>query len=152
VSNYLALATLTATIARLVGAALEQIPNPSAIPRVRFGAPQVDAQFVGCTIFVSRVAFIDRPRAALDVDYLFTFGGDDATLEPQRFLGSVIGALHANPILGSDAIQRAIAANSFLEGADLQAQVELIRITPHTIDQPTSGLTVGYTAAAIMLD
>jgi uncharacterized protein DUF4255 len=152
VSNYLALATLTVTIARLVGAALEQIPNPSALARVRFGAPQVDAQFVGCTIFVSRVGFVDRPRAALDVDYLFTFSGDEETLEPQRFLGSVIGALHANPVLGSDAIRQAIAANSFLAGADLDAQLVLIRLTPRNLDQPTLGLSVGYTAAAITLD
>jgi hypothetical protein len=182
VSNYLALATVTATVARLVGEALEQIPNPSGIPRVRFGPPQVDAQYVGCTIFMYRVVtnpfrrnedlptrndaggFVERPRATLDVDYLFTFAGEEATLEPQRFLGSVISALHTQPFLARDAIRRTIAASSYLKGSDLDAQVSHIHLTPREVDQQTMGqlwstfpqapynVSVVYTASAIVIE
>lgn len=181
-SNYLALATVSATVGRLVGEALEQIPNPSGIPRVRFGPPQADAQYVGCTIFVYRVAtnpflrnedlptrnddgaFVQRPQATLDVDYLFTFAGEEATLEPQRFLGSVICALHAQPVLASDAIRRTIAASSYLKGSDVDAQIDRISLRPRDIDQQTMGqlwntfpqvpynLSVVYTASAILID
>jgi len=182
VSNYLALATVSATVGRVVGEALEQIANPSGIPRVRFGPPQVDAQYVGCTIFLYRVVtnpyrrnddlplrndgggFVKRPRATLDADYLFTFAGEEATLEPQRFLGSVVSALHAQPFLARDAIRRTIAASSYLKGSDLDAQIDHIRLTPHGIDQQTMGqlwmsfpqvpynVSVVYTASAILLD
>jgi hypothetical protein len=162
VSNSLALATMTATVARLVGAALEQVPNPSAIPRVRFGAPQLEPQFVGCTIFASRIGFIDRPHAALEVDYLLTFAGEEATLEPQRFLGSVVTALHAQPVLAADVIRQTITANAFLEGSDLGVQVDLVRLTPRNVDLQTLGQLVNvfphmpyniwvvYTASAIV--
>jgi hypothetical protein len=182
VSNHLAIATVTATVARLVGEALEQIPNPSGIPRVRFGPPQADAQYVGCTIFAYRVVtnafrrnddlatrndlggFVVRPRAMLDVDYLFTFAGEEATLEPQRFLGAVISALHAQPFLSRDAIRRTIATSSYLRGSDLEAEVDHIRFTPRDIDQHSMGqlwstfpqvpynLSVVYTASAIALE
>jgi Pvc16 N-terminal domain len=182
VSNYLALATVTATVARLVGEALEQIPNPSGIPRVRFGPPQADAQYVGCTIFMYRVVtnpyrrnedlatrddagtFLQRPRATLDVDYLFTFAGEESTLEPQRFLGSVITALHAQPFLSRDAIRRTIAASSYLKGSDMAAQVGHIRLAPRDVEQTAMSqlwntfpqvpynISVAYTASAIVLE
>jgi Pvc16 N-terminal domain len=182
VSNYLALATVTATLARLVGEALEQIPNPSGIPRVRLGPPQADPQDVGCTIFMYRVVtnafrrnddlatrddtggFVQRPRATVDADYLLTFAGDEATLEPQRFLGSVITAIQAQPFLGRDAIRRTIAAGSFLKGSDADQQLDHIRLAPRDLDQHTMAqlwntfpqvpynLSVVYTASTILLD
>ena len=40
-----------------------------------------------------------RPRAAVDLHYLFTFYGDESTYEPERLLGCVVSALHARPAL-----------------------------------------------------
>ncbi len=42
---------------------------------------------------------IKRPQVALDLHYLFTFYGDDSTLEQQRMLASVALTLQANPTL-----------------------------------------------------
>jgi hypothetical protein len=181
VSNYLALATVTATVGRLVGEALERVPNPSGIPRVRFGAPQADPQYVGCSIFMYRVVmnpfrrnedlatrddtgrFVERPRIALDVDYLFTFAGDESTLEPQRFLGSVVSALQTQPFLARDAIRRTIAASSYLKGSDLDLDAGQIRLSPRDVDQQSMSqlwntfpqvpynVSVVYTASAILI-
>jgi len=182
VSNYLAIATVSATVGRLVGEALERVPNPSGIPRVRFGPPQVDPQYVGCTIFLFRVStnafrrnddlatrddngvFVERPRAVVDVDYLFTFAGEEATLEPQRFLGAVVSALHTRPFLSREAIRRTIVGSTYLKGSDLDAQVHHVRFTPRDLDQQTMGqlwstfpqvpynVSVVYTASAIIID
>ncbi len=90
-SNYLAIATVTAVFGDMIGKALARIPNPSGIPRVRFGPPQPDPQFVGCSLFlygVSLQAAVRRNAAVVDANYLLTFAGDEETLEPQRFLGA----------------------------------------------------------------
>ena len=50
-----------------------------------------------------------RPQAALDLHYLLTFYGNEAQLEPQRLLGSVVRTLHARPVLTRQQIQQTIA-------------------------------------------
>jgi hypothetical protein len=181
-SNYLALATVTATIGRLIGEALEAIPDPSGIPRVRYGPPSADPQQVGCTIFLYRVAmnpfrrnedlatrnavgeYVERPRAVLDADYLLTFSGDETTLEPQRFLGATVTALHARPFLPADEIRRVVAATTYLSGSDLANGVERVRIAPTSIDhqslaqlwntfpQVPYNVSMVYGASAIVLE
>lgn len=78
-----------------------------------------------------------RPQVALDLHYLFTFYGDDTALEPQRLLGAVTLALHANPVLARSIIQPAPIApihQGQAPGAALDSsldkQSQLIRITP----------------------
>src|SRR5271165_6668918 len=51
---------------------------------------------------------VQRPRIALDLNYLFTFYGNDAELEPQRLLGCVAGVLNASPILSAEEINQAL--------------------------------------------
>jgi hypothetical protein len=180
-SNYLALAAVTATLGRMIGEALEQIPDPSGIPRVRFGPPQADPQHLGCSVFLYRVsvnpfrrnedlptrnaagALVDRPRAVLDADYLLTFSGDEKTLEPLRFLGAVVSALQAQPVIPRDAIKRAIAGFDFLRDSDLDEDAGLIRLTPGVIDhqsmaqlwntfpQVPYNVSIVYTASAIVI-
>ena len=151
-SNYLSLAAVTATLGRVVGSALEGVPNPSGIPRVRYGPPREDPQHTGCTIFLFRIApdatrrnddlptrngnggYYRRPCLYVNAEYLLTFDGDYATLEAQRFLGAVAGALHAYPCLDPDDIKRTIAATSYLKGCDLGASTTPIRLTPATLD------------------
>ncbi len=180
-SNYLALATVTATFGRLIGEALEQIPHPSGIPRVRFGPPRADAQDVGCTLSLYRVsvnafrrdgdlptrnaagALVERPRAVLDADYLLTFAGDEKTLEPQRFLGVVVSALQMQPIIPRDAIKRTIADLDFLRSSDLDQDTGHIRLAPGMIDHQSMAqlwntfpevpynVSIVYTASAIVI-
>jgi hypothetical protein len=73
---------------------------------------------------------INRPRAALDLYYLFTFYGDEAHQEPQRIMGSVISTLHSRPVLSRQQIREAISHADFLNGSDLGEEIELVRFTP----------------------
>lgn len=180
-SNYLTIATVTATLGRMVSEALESVPNPSGIPQVRYGPPQADPQYVGCSIFLCRVTpnaarrnedlptrddsgnFTQRPRLMLDADYLLSFSGDESTLESQRFLGSVAIALHARPFVASDAVKKTISGTSFLRGSDYDFE-SLVRITPANLDyhlmsqiwsvfpQVQYSVSMLYTASCIPVD
>ena len=116
-SNHLSLAATTAAIALATEDALERAFGPSPSARVRCGPPDADSAFAGCTLFLYRVqtsAFVNNdslptrdasgalvriPRVALDADYLFTFFGDEGTLEPQRLLGAALVGFAAHPVL-----------------------------------------------------
>lgn len=69
------------------------------------------------------------PRAALDMDYLISFYGDESQLVPQRMLGSVVRALYVQPILSRDDILAA-EAQPFLAGSDLSTSPQRVRFTP----------------------
>jgi Pvc16 N-terminal domain len=75
---------------------------------------------------------IQRPQAAIDLHYLFSFYGGDVDLEPQRLLGSTVAFLHAQPLLTRAQIQAAVTDSSrqFLAESDLAEQVDLIRFAP----------------------
>ncbi len=73
---------------------------------------------------------VQRPRAALDLYYLFTFYGDEAHQEPQQIMGCVISALHSWPALTRQQIQKAISHADFLNESDLDEEIELVRFTP----------------------
>jgi hypothetical protein len=75
-------------------------------------------------------ALLRRPQTALDLHYLLTFYGDETRLEQQRLLGAVALALHAHPVLPRDLIQHVEAQTTFLAGADLAQQSELVRFVP----------------------
>lgn len=150
-SNYLSIAAVTATFGRIVSEALEHIPNPSAIPKVRFGPPQPDPQHIGCTLFLFRVSpnasrrnddlptrddagtYVKRPCLYLDADYLLTFAGDETTLEAQRFLGAVASAIHAQPYLPAEALRRTLSGVSYLRGANIEPETK-IRLIPASVD------------------
>jgi hypothetical protein len=180
-SNYLAVATVTATLGRIVSEALDRVPDPSGIPKVRFGPPQADPQRIGCTIFLYRTTinaflrnddlptrddggqFVKRPRVTVDADYLMTFAGDETTLEAQRFLGAVVSTLHAQPFLSQDAVRRTISGTSYLRASDFDPQTK-VRLVPLAIDhqliaqlwstfpQVPYNVSVLYTATSIPID
>ena len=75
---------------------------------------------------------VKRPQIALDLHYLFTFYGDDSTLEQQRMLASVALTLQANPTLPRSLIASVQTATPFLHSSNLHTQAELIRFTPIT--------------------
>ena len=53
-----------------------------------------------------------NPRAAIDLHYLITFFGDEATLEPQRLMGSVVHLLNDEPVLTPPRIQDRVESAS----------------------------------------
>lgn len=71
-----------------------------------------------------------KPQVALDLHYLFTFYGDETSLEQQRLLGAVSLALHAHPRLDRAMIKAAETGATFLNTANLDSQSELIRFVP----------------------
>jgi Pvc16 N-terminal domain len=58
----------------------------------------------------------NSPVLKLDLDYMITFFGDDARLDPQRLLGLVAGGLNAEPYIPRDMLRAAVASTPWLSG------------------------------------
>jgi hypothetical protein len=147
VSNHLAIAAVTAGLKSLLEPIVENAVGGAS---VQFGRPNnADASTKAVNIYLYQVTpnsayrnadlptrrsdgtLANRPQAALDLHYLFTFHGDDSKFEPQRLLGVVATKLHAHPLLSRADIQGGL--NMFkplLDESDLADQPEPIRITP----------------------
>ena len=72
----------------------------------------------------------NSPVLKLDLDYMITFFGDDARLDPQRLLGLVAGGLNAEPYIPRDMLRSAIATTPWLGGGDQELPREEIVVTP----------------------
>lgn len=184
-SNFLAIAAVTETLRQFVLEAVQTVPKLSASPVVKAGRPEnAGTQFVGVNVYLFRVepnaalansdqpnrlpdgSLVKRPRLALNLFYLLTFFGDEVTLEPQRLLGSVMIAMHAQSVLTPAVIGRALnrATQDFLRASDLAEQTERIKITPLNLTleelskmwtvffQVTHALSVAYQASVVLLE
>ena len=145
-SNYLAIATVTAALQQVlhtpvsnaVGSAVVGFNRPDAgtatTPLVNIFLYQVtpNAAYRNEDLPTRRSdgSLSQRPQAAFDLHYLFTFHGNDAQLEPQRLLGAVATTLHSQPLLSTDNINNAVTTFSFLAGSGLDSQIERVRFTP----------------------
>jgi len=185
-SNPLAVATVTASLAQHISSFISD-GRPLQIPgaRVTFLNPSSEQLQTGestVNIFLFRVnrnaslnnndlptrsggaGFMNRPSAAVDLDYLVTFFGDDRELAPQRLLGSVVSGLHAEPVLGRKLIQDTIDATPWLKGSDLADQVESVKVTQAMVEpdlmvrfwteliKSDYQLSVFYHASVVLLD
>jgi hypothetical protein len=147
-SNYLAIATVTAALQQVL-----QNPVAAAVSGANVGFYRPNATNTGNTgplvnVYLFQVtpnaAYrnvdlptrrsdgtpVRRPLTALDLHYLFTFHGSDEKLEPQRMLGAVASTLQAQPLLSVQNIQAAESHFTFLLGSGLENQLERIRFTP----------------------
>jgi hypothetical protein len=145
-SNYLAIATVTAALQQVlmtpvgnavVGAKVgfsRPDTSSSATPLVNIFLYQItpNAAFRNADLPMRRSdgSLAQRATAAFDLHYIFTFHGDDTKLEPQRLLGAVATALHAQPLLSADNINNAGSSFGFLAGSGLDSQIERVRFTP----------------------
>jgi hypothetical protein len=147
VSNSLAIATVTAGLEQMLTPIIQKAV---ANAKIAFGRPAAtDNQTPLVNVYLYQVTpnaayrnadlptrgsdgtLMNRPQAALDLHYLFTFHGDDTKLEPQRLLGAVATKLHAQPILSQQNINSALNQHSdFLAASDLANQPEKVRVTP----------------------
>lgn len=149
-SNFLAIATVTAALSEVLSEALApDVGNVSVTTSRPDGNGSMPA--TGVNVFLYQVTpnaawnnadlptrrsngeLIQRPQAALDLHYLLTFYGDEAELQPQRVLGSVVRTLHARPVLTREIIRQTIARakfSSFLATSNLADAVELVKFTP----------------------
>lgn len=188
-SNSLAIATVTATLQRVLQQALNGAGagavDGAEVKAVRPGAQGTVALGKGVALYLYQVTpnvagrnadlptrsgdggLRQRPRAALDLVYLLSFYGDEATLEPQRLLGIVASHMHAHPVLSPQAIRETLADavfRPFLEGSDLAEQVERVRFTPVSFSleemsklwsvffQTTHALSLVYQASVVFIE
>lgn len=149
-SNFLAIAAVTAGLRKLVGDAIREAVPGTDVTTQRPDAAEIGSPRPRVNVFLYQIVpnaswrnadlptrrgdgmLTQRPQAALDLHYLLSFFGDEEELEPQRLLGSTISALHAQPVLTREAARAAIAAGpgTFLANADLAEQQELVRFSP----------------------
>jgi Pvc16 N-terminal domain len=153
-SNFRAIATVTATLQRVLQAAVQSDVPGAGVSTVRPSeGANTHLPTTGINLFLYQVApnphrsnldlptrrsdgdLVQRPQIALDLHYLLSFYGDDLALEPQRLLGSTVAFLHGQPLITRAQIEAAIADNAkpFLANSDLADQPELVRFTPLTI-------------------
>ncbi len=151
-SNYLAIAALTATLKNFLQEAVgTNIPN-ARVKTVRPDLLGNDQLETGINLFMYQAlinpshanddlptrrsdgSLGQRPSIALDLCYLLTFFGDENLLEPQRLMGRTVSALHARPIFNSEIIRSAIEDPQYneigLAQSDLAEQISSIRFSP----------------------
>jgi len=146
-SNYLAIATVTATLQRLLQSAI-QLDLPGAkVTTVRPEASGGKTPEVGVNIYLYQATpsrawenadlrnrrpkgeLTKQAQAALDLFYIMTFYGNDIELEPQRLLGSAVRTIVDNPIFTPEMIRATLNHSSFRYLADSTLEQQLDRVT-----------------------
>lgn len=156
-SNYQAVATVTATLRRELQNLLATL-NPPANATVQVTRPGSAAAGAGLHLYLYRItqhpAFTNAdlptrgfdgrlsevPSAPLVLHYLLTFFGDDVQFDGQLILGAVAAHLRARPNLTRAAVADTIADaaySPFVGDSDLDEAPELVKLTPTplTIDE-----------------
>jgi len=181
VSNALAIATVTA--------ALEQVVRRAAQSEVygadvRVGRPDSSAAGQPARIYLylyqvtpnaslrnvdlpsrdSEGKLTSRPQAALDLNYLLAFYGDETDLTPERMMGAVIRDLHAHPLLHRELVETLVEHNDALSASDLHQAAEPVRLTPVSLSlddlsklwsvffQTPHARTLTYRASVVLID
>ncbi len=173
-SNYLAIATVTEVLKDLVqgsvqGASVTTM-HPSKLkesPAINIYMYQVNPNKALRNMDLptrnSDGAVIQRPQVALNLNYLFSFYGNDATHEPQRLLGSVVAAIHARPVLESRQIRDVIDKIEYIKDSDLDSGVEQVKFTtiPFSLEESFKfwsafraqhALAIAYEARVVLIE
>ncbi len=177
-SNYLAIATVTEVLKDIVQGAVKSVPG-AAVKTLHPSSQKDKNASVNIYMYLTSPnkalrnmdlptrgrdgSLIKCPQVALNMNYLFSFYGDDAKQEPQRLLGSVAAAIHASPVLESGQVRDVIAKTDFLEHSDLDKSVEQVRFTPipFTLEesyrlwstlQAQYALSIAYEARVVVIE
>ena len=148
-SNYLAIATVTATLQRILQAVIQQDIEGARATTLSPSAISTGAPEVGVNIFLYQVtsnpalanydSTPNRTKAnplnrqvAIDLFYMMSCYGNDAELQPQRVLGSVVSTLVDKRILTTELIRSTCNDSTFpfLVDSDLVDQIQQINIVP----------------------
>ncbi len=181
-SNYLAVATVTAALKQMLEGPLRQVVSSADVKIVR---PDRNVPTKGVNIFLYQVSpnasmrnadlptrgprgeLVKRPTAAIDLHYLFTFYGDEPTLEPQLLLGTTVRLLHAQPFITRQLIRDTLASADFkivLDKSNLADAVDLVKLTPLNLSledlsklwsvffQTPYALSVSYLASLVLIE
>ena len=150
-SNYLAIATVTATLQRTVQAALQN--DVEGVRVTTLGASEIGSNppELGVNVFLYQVnnnnalnnadaaaslskGNITRRQVALDLYYMLSFYGNNNFLKPQQMLGCVVRTLHDRPIITSAMIRDTVAEVDFLKDSDLAEQIQQLELIPLNLD------------------
>lgn len=148
-SNYLAVAMITATLQRTLQGVVQRDIEGARVTTVRPSDIGNGTPETGVNVFLYQVitnpalnnidATPSRSRgnptkrqAALDLYYMFSFYGNEVELEPQRLLGSVVRSLNDKRVISQEMIRESCrdATLAFLQESDLADQVQQISIVP----------------------
>jgi hypothetical protein len=153
VSNHLAIATVTASLAQVLQGAVQRDVPGTTVTTTRPDSANAAAGGTRVNLYLYQVTpnaawrnadlptraengrLMQKPRVAVDLHYLLTFYGNEAQHEPQRMLGSTIRALHSQPVLTREQIRRTIVSPnlSFLALSNLAEDIELVKFTPTSL-------------------
>ena len=140
-SNSLAIATVTATLAKLITDGVKDLPGANVTTKpldkahADYNSNQVNI-FLYQTVLNAAWRNMDMPRQiqpgetgrpplALNLHYLITvYGAGDEDGPSHQLLGKAMSALHDHPVLGATDLQ------NVLPSSGLESQIERVRITP----------------------
>ena len=181
-SNFLAIATVTATLRQLLQAAVGMDVPGALVTTARPDTLDNGTPTTAVNVYLYEIApnaalrnadlptrrvdgqIVRRPQAALDLYYLLSFLGNETQLEPQRLLGSVVRTLHAAPVLTRPLVEATIASVPFLAGSDLADAVETVKLTPIPLSleelsklwsvffQTPYTLSIAYQASVVLIE
>lgn len=158
-SNYLAIATVTAALKSLLIEHVGPDIIGADVTTKRPTAPSGGVAGPSINIYMYQVSpnqawsnrdvrtrrpqegLIKHGQAALDLSYLFSFYGDESQLIPQKLLGSTIRTLIDNPQLDQQTIRDSIASSEVLglDETTLEDQIQLVKFVPSvTASEPLS--------------
>lgn len=129
-SNYLAIATVTAVLQRIVQNSLQFDVQGARVTTLKPINLSSGPSELGVNIFLYQVlsnpalnnidatpmrsrANPNKRQTALDLYYMLSFYGNDVELEPQRILGSVLRTLNDQSIITAEMIQQTLANSNF---------------------------------------
>jgi hypothetical protein len=149
-SNYLAIATVTAVLQRTLQMAVQRDIEGARVTTVRPNHLGSGTPETGVNLFLYQVmrntalktgdampssrtrGSILRQQTPLELYYMLSMYGSEIELEPQRLLGSVVRTLSDQSILAPELIQTTIAdpTFAFLAPSNLADQVHQLTVTP----------------------
>ncbi|MGH8072135.1 MAG: DUF4255 domain-containing protein [Candidatus Entotheonellia bacterium] len=149
-SNFLAIATVTAALSQTLRAAVETDVPGASVTTLRPDAAGSGIPATRVNLYLYQVTpntawrnadlptrnsdgqLMQRAQVALDLHYLLNFYGDEGQLEPQRLMGSTVRTLHSLPLLTRQMIRSTVAnpAFFFLAPSNLADAIELVKFTP----------------------
>jgi hypothetical protein len=151
-SNYLAIAAVTAVLQNLISDSVQTIAG-AEITTTRPMSPGSDSK-PAINLYLYQVThnphwrnadlptrshngrLLQRPQVALDLDYLLTFYGDEAQLVPQQLLGLTMSALHTQPIMKQQFISDVVHNNNLfsdkneIDQHNLANQIASVKVSP----------------------
>ncbi|NER81112.1 MAG: DUF4255 domain-containing protein [Leptolyngbya sp. SIO1D8] len=145
-SNHLAIATVTATLQRLLQQSVQTSVEGARVSAARPDAQGANTPETGITLYLyhlrrndaygnadtpgrqRRAEIARRNQLAIDLYYVLSFYGDEGALEPHRLLGSTLQLFEDRCVLTRDMIRETLTdpGYSFLADSDLADQLEMM--------------------------